>query len=190
MKGPARFGFALAVLVACSGALSGACGGSSGDDTTGDTDGELRQLESGVDVNEVIVEKVPATPAPDDALPHVSSWTVRYVELRDPANPNNPDPTDPFNGFFLVANDASGTPLFFDTMALTDQGVAHFFFSFDTATDANGNASYVELPLVAAEGDTVGARASRARSRGSPASGSGSRMRSRSTSRTPPTARA
>ena len=109
MKRSSRFTFALAVLVA----LCSACSSSSGDGTTADQEGDLRQLQSGVDVNEIIVDKIAATPVPDSSLPQVSSWTVRYVELRDPANPSNPDPTDPFNGFFLVANDAAGMPLFF-----------------------------------------------------------------------------
>ena len=71
------------------------------------------------------------------------------MQLRDPKNPALPDPVDAFNGFFLVAKDVNGTPLFFDTIALTDDGLAHFYFS--VKTDESGN--YFEMPLLAAADD-------------------------------------
>src|SRR5262249_16411996 len=115
---------------------------------------ELRALQEGVDVDESIIEDVPADASPPKALGAVKSWSVHYVELRDPSNPDNPDPVDPFNGFFLIAKDANGAPIFFDTMALTDEGIAHFYFSVQTDKDGN----YLEIPLLAAPGDAEGAK--------------------------------
>lgn len=116
------------------------------------SDSALRQLQAGIDVDIPVIDGVAlGSPAPK-VFERVRSWSVRYVELRDPKDPENPDPEAPFNGFFLIARDAEERPLFFDTMALTDQGVAHFYFSVDT--DARGN--YLEIPLLAAPDDAEG----------------------------------
>src|SRR5262245_28864746 len=106
--------------------LATACGSHPSDGASNTSDDELRQLREGIDINEALVDLVPASAGAPASLAAVKSWSVRYVELRDPQDPKSPDPADPFVGFFLVANDASDAPLFFDAMALTDGGVAHF----------------------------------------------------------------
>jgi hypothetical protein len=135
---------------------SNACGGASADaSSSGSEDGALRQLQQGTDVDLTIplgdngAADLPADTNPPEALLSVKLWSVHYVELRAPANPDNPDPQDPFNGFFLIAKNAAGAPLFFDTIASMDDGIAHIYFS--TQTDADGN--YLEIPLVAAAED-------------------------------------
>lgn len=137
----------IGVLTAFAISLSGvACAPAEESDATED---ELRAIREGVDIDESVIEDVPAGPNAPEPLADVRSWSVRYVELRDPTNKEKPDPVDPFIGFFLIAKDAKGVPLFFDTMSLTEGGIAHFYFS--TKTDTDGN--YVEIPLVAGKDD-------------------------------------
>jgi hypothetical protein len=137
------------VLVAMALALgTGACSAApdaAADDVTAD---ELRAPTKG-DVDQVLLDAVAADATPPEGLRDVKSWSVHYVQLRDPKNPANPDPLDAFNGFFLIAKDATGTPLFFDTIALMDDGLAHFYFS--VKTDEAGN--YFEMPLMASSTD-------------------------------------
>jgi hypothetical protein len=129
--------------------LVGAAACSTADSIFSSESGDLRALEAGVDIDVPLIQDFPADPNPPAAFTSVASWSLNYVAYRDPSNTSNPDPTDPFNGFFLIANDSSGTPLFFDAIALTGEGVAHFVFSFQT-DDAG---SYLEIPLVAASDD-------------------------------------
>jgi hypothetical protein len=131
----------LVVLAACS----------TSDTSDPSESSDLRALEAGVDIDQPILQDFPAAPNPPSAFASVASWSLDYVALRDPNNPSNPDPTDPFNGFFLIGNDAGGTPLFFDAIALTDEGVGHFLFSFQT--DQAG--SYLQIPLVATTDDAA-----------------------------------
>jgi hypothetical protein len=126
---------------------SGACTAPADADTDAES-GELR-APSASDVDELLLDDVAADESPPEALAAVKAWSVRHVQLRDPNDPSRPDPVDPFNGFFVVAKDANGAPLFLDAMALTDEGVAHFYFS--VRTDEAGK--YIELPLLAAPRD-------------------------------------
>ena len=135
--------FVLALATACAGTPEDAAG-------TGDA---LRELIAGVDVDEEIVARVPAGANAPDAFADVRSWSLRYVELRDPARPDAPDPVEPFIGYFLIAQDASGAPLFFETMAVTDEGLAHYYFSVGTT-----GGSYREIPLVTPGDDAAAER--------------------------------
>ncbi len=135
------------VLVAFAMAMSSTACSAPDDDVLAEDD-DLRAPREG-DVDQVLIDSVAADSKPPEGLANVKSWSVHYVQLRDPKNPANPDPIDPFNGFFLIAKDAKGTPLFFDTIALTDDGIAHFYFSLKTDTDGN----YFEMPLLAPSDD-------------------------------------
>src|SRR5688572_25052107 len=93
-------------------ALALGCGCSTATEGVDESSDELRQLQEGVDVDVSLLEDFPADAHPPANLAKVRKWSVHYVEMRDPANPKNRDPKDPFNGLFLIAKDAGGTPLF------------------------------------------------------------------------------
>ena len=149
MRTNRRLASFLAVLALAGAAASSTACSAPEEEMSAADEAELRALRAGVDINEALIENTPAGPNAPAVFANVRSWDIRHVELRDPTNPGQPDPTDPFNGFFLIAKDVKGNPLFFNTLAMTDEGIAHFYFSFET--DDAGN--YLEIPLIATEGD-------------------------------------
>jgi hypothetical protein len=129
----------------------------------------LRQTED-QDVDAVLASNVPVrAPAGDDLAPvlrAVRSWTLRYVEYRDPSAPTRPDLVEPFKGFFMVALDASGAPLFVEATSFANEGVGsatkvddvvgvvHTYLAVTTSTDASGKAAYDELTMGTADTET------------------------------------